>query len=45
MRGERESAIFQNLALSLIAEIEGVLVRAGLTGVVAGRGARVVYFS
>ncbi|MFI5688129.1 TetR/AcrR family transcriptional regulator [Streptomyces sp. NPDC051636] len=45
VRGERESAIFQNLALSLIAEIDGVLTQAGLSGVDAGRGARVSYFS
>ncbi|TVT53411.1 TetR/AcrR family transcriptional regulator [Amycolatopsis rhizosphaerae] len=45
VRGAHESAIFQNLALSLIAEITGVLARAGLDGAGSGRGARVVYFS
>ncbi|ANZ20969.1 transcriptional regulator, TetR family [Streptomyces noursei ATCC 11455] len=45
VRGAHESAIFQNLALSLIAEITEVLARAGLDDADAGRGARVVYFS
>ena len=45
VRGAHESAIFQNLALSLIAEIARVLARTGLDDVDSGRGARVVYFS
>lgn len=45
VRGAHESAIFQNLALSLITEIARVLARAGLDDVNSGRGARVVYFS
>jgi AcrR family transcriptional regulator len=45
VRGAHESAIFQGLALTLIAEITGVLARAGLDRVESGRGARVVYFS
>ncbi|WP_219729354.1 TetR/AcrR family transcriptional regulator [Streptomyces noursei] len=45
VRGAHESAIFQNLALSLTAEITEVLARAGLNDADAGRGARVVYFS
>ncbi|SHM90220.1 TetR/AcrR family transcriptional regulator [Streptomyces yunnanensis] len=46
VRGAHESAIFQNLALSLIAEITEVLARAGLNDADAGRGgARGVYFS
>lgn len=45
VRGAHESAIFQNLALSLIAEIAEVLARTGLNRVDSGRGARVVYFS
>ncbi|MEV0321159.1 TetR/AcrR family transcriptional regulator [Streptomyces sp. NPDC050658] len=45
VRGKRDSEIFRNLALSLISEIDGVLVRTGLTGVDAGRGARAVYFA
>jgi AcrR family transcriptional regulator len=45
VRGERESTIFKNLALSLIAEIDAVLARAGLSDVDADRGARIIYFS
>ncbi|MFG2881793.1 TetR/AcrR family transcriptional regulator [Streptomyces sp. NPDC048297] len=45
VRGAHDSAIFQNLALSLIAEITEVLTRTGLGGVDAERGARVAYFS
>jgi AcrR family transcriptional regulator len=45
VRGAHESAIFQNLALSLIAEIAEVLARTGLDGAGSGRGARVIYFA
>ncbi|MEU8540110.1 hypothetical protein AB0C52_08975 [Streptomyces sp. NPDC048717] len=45
MRGPRESVIFQNLALSLIAEIEAVLTPRGRPAADAGPGARVVYFA
>ncbi|MBO0848609.1 MAG: TetR/AcrR family transcriptional regulator [Pseudonocardia sp.] len=45
VRGNHESAIFQNLAAALLAELEEVLSRSGLTRAGAGRGARVVYFA
>ncbi len=45
VRGKHESVIFQGLALTLIAEIEHVLTRAGLSPADAGSGARVVYFA
>ncbi|MEU7020656.1 TetR/AcrR family transcriptional regulator [Streptomyces sp. NPDC046203] len=45
VRGQRESVIFQNLALSLITEIEAVLTPPGRPAADAGPGARVVYFA
>jgi AcrR family transcriptional regulator len=44
-RGSHESAIFQNLAESLVAEIEEVLLRTGLTRAEAEQGSRVIYFA
>lgn len=43
--GDRESAIFQELASSLVTEIAMVLSRFGLSADEAGRGARVIYFA
>ncbi|WP_345471215.1 TetR/AcrR family transcriptional regulator [Actinoallomurus oryzae] len=45
VRGNHESAIFQNLALALIAELEAVLSRSAFTRADAGCGARAVYFA
>ncbi|MER6982989.1 TetR/AcrR family transcriptional regulator, partial [Streptomyces carpinensis] len=45
VRGAHESAIFRNLALSLITEIAEALARAGLGGVDSGRAARVVHYA
>jgi AcrR family transcriptional regulator len=45
VRGNHESAIFQNLALALIAELEAVLSRSAFTRADARRGARAVYFA
>lgn len=45
VRGNHESTIFENLALTLIAELGAVLSRTGLTPAEADRGARVVYFA
>jgi AcrR family transcriptional regulator len=45
VRGRHESAIFQDLALALIAEINAALSRSSLTPAAAGRGARAIYFS
>ncbi|MEV6703774.1 TetR/AcrR family transcriptional regulator [Streptomyces sp. NPDC051453] len=45
VRGSHESEIFQDLALTLIAEVQGVLARSGLGADEAGAGARLVYFS
>ncbi|AYF74805.1 TetR/AcrR family transcriptional regulator [Nocardia yunnanensis] len=45
VRGTHESAIFDNLALALVSEIENVLARAGFAPAVAARRARVVYFA
>ncbi|MGH3429697.1 MAG: TetR/AcrR family transcriptional regulator [Mycobacteriales bacterium] len=45
VRGNHKSAIFQNLALALITELEAVLSRSALTRADAARGARVVYLA
>jgi AcrR family transcriptional regulator len=45
VRGSHESEIFQNLALTLIAEVQEVLARSSLGADEAGAGARLVYFS
>ncbi|MUL63867.1 TetR family transcriptional regulator [Mycobacterium sp. CBMA 234] len=45
VRGSHESAIFRDLAVALVAELEAVLARAGLAEAEAARGARVVYFA
>ncbi|MEU9111383.1 hypothetical protein AB0D04_06230 [Streptomyces sp. NPDC048483] len=45
VRGSHESEIFQALALALIAELQEVLSRTGLSTDDAGTGARLVYFS
>ncbi|MHA7665138.1 TetR/AcrR family transcriptional regulator [Mycolicibacterium sp. HS_4_1] len=45
VRGSHESAIFRELALALVAELESVLARAGLSKAAAARAARVVYFA
>lgn len=45
VRGTHESAIFQDLALALIAEIDAALSRSSLTPAAASRGARAIYFS
>ncbi|MGW6142627.1 TetR/AcrR family transcriptional regulator [Streptomyces sp. NPDC055140] len=45
VRGGHESEIFQDLALTLIAEVQEVLARSGLGSDEAGAGARLVYFS
>ncbi|MFE5284357.1 TetR/AcrR family transcriptional regulator [Nocardia sp. NPDC056611] len=45
VRGTHESAIFADLALALVSEIENVLSAAGLNNAEAARRARVVYFA
>lgn len=45
VRGSHESAIFQNLALALIAEIHAVLTQSGFTRDDAASAAQVIYFS
>lgn len=45
VRGSHESAIFRDLAVALVTELEAVLARAGLSKVAAPRAARVVYFA
>mgnify|MGYP000243366862 CR=1 FL=1 len=45
VRGSHESAIFRDLAVALVTELESVLARAGLAEDAAARAARVVYFA
>lgn len=45
VRGTHESAIFAELALALVAEIENVLAGTGLDRAEAARRARIVYFA
>jgi len=45
VRGSHESAIFRDLAVALVTELEEVLAHAGLAKAAAARAARVVYFA
>lgn len=45
VRGVHESAIFQDIALALMTELEAVLARTGLTRAEANQGSRVLYFA